>query len=188
MALSSLSLNASAAVNWTATKNVTGANPNSNSSSANEARAALGTGAAGNAANGLNEEYFSITSIAGSGSATIDLSSFTDILGATGIVGVRTKFIQVELLSTTQDSTNGTAASSITIDATVANGLTSQSGTGWLTNATSKFDIPNGGWIQFGCTNANGIAIDSTHKILKVTNNDAGVAAAVKIIVGISTV
>lgn len=193
MALDSLTLNVSAPVNWNAQKNVTGANPNQNASSAVEAKGALGTSAAGNAANGLNEMYYAITTIAASGNTSVDLSSFTDILNAAGIVGVRTKFIQIELLSATQDSTNGTAASSITIDNTVTNALSAQSHSGWFDNGSegaaggSKFTLANGYWLQFGGTNANGVAIDGTHKVIKIVNNDAGVAAAVKFIVGIST-
>lgn len=188
MALDTLTLNGSAPVNWTASKNVTGASPNQNSSSANEAKASLGTAQAGNAANGLNELYYSIQSIVASGSASIDLSTFTDILNAASVVGVRVKFIQVELLSTAQDSVNGTNATSVTIDGTVTNGLTSQSFSGWLVGTVSKIDIPNGAWVQYGLTNANGIAIDSTHKVIKISNNDGSNSAGVKVIVGVSTV
>ena len=188
MALDTLTVNISAPVNWTAGKNVTGAGQNTNSSSANEAKGSLGTAAAGNAANGANEFYFSIQSIAPSGSFSLDLSTFTDILNATGVVGVRVKAIQIELLSTTQDSVNGTNASSITIDGTAVNALLSQSFAGWLSTATAKFDIPNGGWLQFGCTNANGVTVDATHKVLKIVNNDGANAAAVKIIAVPSTV
>lgn len=188
MALDSLTLNVSAPVNWTAAKNVTGANQNTNASSATEAKGALGTATAGNTPNGLNELYFSIQSIVASGNISIDFSTFTDILNAAAVVGVRIKFIQVELLSTTQDSVNGTNASSILIDATVVNALIAQANSGWLTTATSGFVIPNGGWLQFGCTNASGVVVDATHKVLKINNNDGANAAAVKIIVGVSTV
>lgn len=187
MALDSLTLNIAAPVGWTAQKNVTGASPNTNNSSANEAKAQLGTAAAGNAANGLNELYFSIQNIVASGSVSIDFSTFTDVLNAAAVVAVRVKSIQIELLSVGQDSVNGTAASGVTVDATVVNGLSSQAGSGWL-QAAGKLDIPNGSWVSFGCTNANGIAVDATHKVLKITNLDAGVAAAVKVIVGLSTV
>lgn len=188
MALDTLTTSLSAPVNWTAGKNVTGANQNTNSSSASEAKATLGTAAAGNAANGANEFYFSIQSIVASGSFSLDLSTFTDILNATGVVAVRVKAIQIELLSTAQDSVNGTNASSITIDATAVNALISQSFSGWLSTATSKFDLANGFWIQFGGTNANGVAVDGTHKVIKINNNDGSNAAAVKIIVIPSTV
>ena len=188
MALDTLTLNIAAPVNWNAQKNVTGANANQNASSATEAKGALGTAAAGNAANGLNELYFSIQSISASGTLALDFTSFTDILNAAGIVGARFKFLQIELLSTAQDSVNGTAASSITIDATVANALGSNSNTGWLQGgASTKLDIPNGGWISFGCTNAGGVVIDSTHKSLSIKNNDGSNAAGVKIVAGIST-
>lgn len=189
MALDSLVLNGQAGISWTAQKNVTGASANNNSSSVSEAKASLGTAAAGNAANGLNELYFAVLSIAASGNATQDFTSFTDILNATAVVGARIKFIQVGLLSTTQDAVNGTNAASITIDGTATNGFVSQgTNPGWLLNATSGFAIPNGGWVQFGCTNANGVVVDATHKVLKINNIDAGVAAAVKVVVGVSTV
>lgn len=187
MALDSLTLNGSAPVNWTASKNVTGAEANQNNSTATEARASIGTAAANNAANGANELYFALLSVAANSSTSIDLNSFTDILGATGIQAVRTKFIQVELLSAAQDSTNGTNATSITIDGTVSNALLSQSNSGWLANNTSSFVIPNGCWMQFGCPNAAGVAVDNTHKVIKITNNDGAVAAAVKVIAAVGT-
>lgn len=194
MSLDTLTFNGAAPVNWSASKNVTGASPNTNASSANEAKAALGTSAAGNAANGANELYFAILSIAPSGSATIDFTSLTDILAAAGVAAARLKFVQVEALSVAQDSVNGTNATSITIDNTVTNALSAQGHSGWFDNGAegaaggSKFTLPNGAWLQFGMTNANGVTVDATHKVIKITNNDGTNAAAVKLVAVPSTV
>src|SRR5262245_33557169 len=166
---------------WNASKNVSGlTNPNNNTNN-NVKQMAFSLGAA--VAGGVNELYTTLLSIAGGGNASIDLTAITDILGATGISLARVKAIVIRLLSTADDATLGTAASSITIDNTVANALSSQAGSGWFGNAAegaangSKFTIPNGGFLAFGTPGANGVLVDSTHKVIKIVNNDGSVTA-----------
>ena len=182
MGLSSLSYSTQGNGSWTAQKNVTGASPNTNQSSITNAKATLGTQAANNAAGGADELYFSIASIAASGTLSLNLQSLTDILGA-ALNFARVKAIKLQLLSTAQDSVNGTNCSSVSLDTATTNSLTSQSKSGWLNNATSGIDLPNGCYLEFACPNANGITVDATHNILHFTNNDAGNAAAMQITV-----
>ena len=197
MALDTLTATFKAQLGWTAQKNITGSDYSANVNSTTIAKSgSIGTSAANAAAGGSDELYSAVTSLSASSSASIDLSSLTDILGQTSIALVRVKAILIRLLSTTDDSVIGTAASSINIDNTVANALSAQSNTGWFNNAHegtatggagdatgSKFCIPNGGVLSFYTPVAAGVAVDGTHKIIKVTNNDSGVTAKVQITV-----
>lgn len=191
MALSSLTSSFGPSVSWTAAKAITGADYASlaNQSNIQKPAMAVGTAAANNAANGGDELCSSITSVSASSSTSIDLTSLTDILQATGTSLARVKAILIRLLSTTDDATNGTAASSVTIDNTTSNSLSAQSHSGWFDNGSeggvggSKFTIPNGGFLMFGVgvTNTTGVVVDSTHKVIAVHNNDAGVTAKVQV-------
>lgn len=188
MALDSLTSNLLVQLGWNATKNVVGSDytPNTNQSTVKKALS-IGTAVADAAAGGGDELVSFVQTIAASGSASIDLTSLTDILGATGVSLARVKAIVIRLLSATDDTTIGTAAASVTIDNTVTNALSSQSNSGWFSNAAegaangSKFAIPNGGVLAFGTPAAAGVLVDPTHKVVKVTNNDAGLAAKVQI-------
>lgn len=191
MALSTLTSTFGPSVSWTASKTITGSDyaALANTSSILKPSMAVGTAAANNAANGGDELTSSITSVSASSSASIDLTSLTDILQSSGVSLARVKAILIRLLSTTDDPTNGTAASSVTIDNTTSNSLSAQSHSGWFDNGSegaaggSKFTIPNGGFLMFGVgvTNAAGVLVDSTHKIIAVHNNDAGVTAKVQV-------
>ena len=77
---------------------------------------AFGT-AAGNAASGGGDEVFSFQqTIAGGGSATINLQAMTNLLQQASVSIARVKGYQIRLLSTTDDSTiTAPAASSITV-------------------------------------------------------------------------
>lgn len=139
------------------------------------------TGAA--VANGANQAYSAITSIGAGSSTTIDLSAaLTNIVGSSTATFARLKAILIELVSTAQDSTNGTACTSITFGAAASNQfITQSSGRGFLGTTTSTHDVPNGGFYAFGVDNAAGVLVDSTHKSLKILNNDGAVPAAVRI-------
>lgn len=140
----------------------------------------LGTSAANNAAGGADEAFLFLVSIAGSGNASIDLTSITDLLGQTGVTLARVKHLRIQLLSAADDAVNGTAAASVTVGDSGTNDLVTQSGgVGWLSTAASKMDVPNGGYMEFGVGNDHGVLVDSTHKIIYLANNDAGLAAKV---------
>ncbi len=140
-------------------------------------RYSYGTAAANAAVGGSNEAALFITSVAGSGSATIDFTSVTDLLNTAAVSLARIKAIWFCLLSAALDSVNGTAATSVTLGNNSGNDWISQSHTGWLASAASVMDVPNGGSVGFCTSSAGGILVDNTHKIEKVTNNDTVVAA-----------
>lgn len=137
------------------------------------------TGAGANAINQGNTKLYSISA---SSSTTIDLSAaITNFVNSSTATFTRVKIIIIRLLSTTDDSVNGTAAASITFGNAASNQFVSQSGSGFLLSTTGTYDVPNGGGHAFWCSNANGVVIDGTHKSLKILNNDAGVAATVEL-------
>jgi hypothetical protein len=178
-ALSSLTSTLLLQIGWTAQKNLTGDNyaPNSNQSTL-RLSSSVGTTAANAAVGGGDELASSIVSIAGAGTATIDLTAMTEITGATGISFARVKGILFRLLNATLDATNGTAAASVTLGNNAANDFISQAGSpGYLGSATSTLVIPNGGAAAFAFPAANGVVVDATHKLIKVTNNDPTLSA-----------
>jgi hypothetical protein len=135
----------------------------------------------GNVALGVNEIYSSITSISSSSNTTLDLTALTDLINVASINMARVKAIVIQLLSATDDSINGTAASYITVGNNNTNDLVSQSGSGWLNDVTSSIDIPNSGFLAFAVGNAAGVAVDATHKLIKIANADGALAAAVQV-------
>lgn len=142
-----------------------------------------GTGTGANQANQVAVHVYNVTA---SSSTSVDLSAaVTNVVNAGTATFTAINVILIQLLSSTAasgnyDATNGTACTSITIDGTVSNGFLSQSGTGWLTNNTSKIDIANGqGLALWGDQSTMPIA--STYKILKLVNNDSVNAANVQI-------
>lgn len=138
------------------------------------------TGAA--VANAINQVTSRIYSVAGGGTTTIDLTAaIRNVVNDSTATLARIKGFLVRLLSTTDDATNGTAASSITLGNSGANDWTSQSGSTGFGSATSVFTVKNGSWMGFGNDDANGTVIDATHKNLKIANNDGAVAAAVEL-------
>jgi len=134
-------------------------------------------------ARGANQQMAKIISVTAGGSTTIDLSAaFTNIVNASNATFARIKGIRISLLSPTDDSVNGTLASSITIGNNGSNDFISQSGNrGWLGSAASVFDLANGNDVCWKTVSANGVLVDATHKIIKITNNDGAVAAAVMV-------
>jgi hypothetical protein len=147
---------------------------------------------------GSDELVASLVTLTASGGGTPSLSlNLTALNGAAGqptdVCGqtvnfARVKAIRIQLLNTAQDPTNGTSCSSITIDNTVANALSAQSHSGWFDNAGeattagSKFTLTSGARLTYEAANAAGLVVDGTHKIIKLTNNDAVNAAAIRVV------
>lgn len=188
MAIDNLTASLTAAATWTAQKNQTGTDyPPLGSSGTISKKLTMGTAAVNNTAGGADEFVSFLQTLLNSASASIDLTNLTDIVQASGISLARVKGIMIRLLSTTDDATYGTASNSVLVDGTVTNALSSQSNTGWFGNAGegtangSRVVIPNGGFLAFGTPAALGVLVDGTHKIIKVTNQDAGVPAKVQI-------
>lgn len=127
----------------------------------------------GNLANGVNVVYSALLTIAASGSTTIDLTSITEVLGSSKAFA-RIKAVIIQLLSTADDSTNGSACSGITVGnaASTPNKLFMHAG-------TDTFDLANGDIIAWGTGAAAGIVVDSSNKGIKIVNNDGAVGAKV---------
>jgi hypothetical protein len=130
-----------------------------------------------------NQYYRALLSIAGGGNTTIDLTSFANAVGDAASSFTRVKAVRIRLLSTADDATNGSAASSITVGNNAADDWTSQGGSGGFGTAASTFVVPNGGFFEFGVPNTAGIPVDATHKIIKIANNDGAVAAKVEVMI-----
>jgi hypothetical protein len=187
--LDSLTATFTTQIGWTAQKNIVGSDysPNSNASTIKKTLT-VGTSIANASAGGGDELYSFVTSLAGAASASIDLTAFADILNQSAALLARAKVIIIRVLSVADDAVIGTAATGVLVDATVANALVSQSGSGWFKAVTSTFDIPNGGVLAFGTPAAAGVLVDGTHKVIKVTNNDGAVTLKCQItVVGGST-
>lgn len=126
-----------------------------------------------NIAAGINEVSSNVLSIPANTSTTLNLQSIGDVMGRT-ISYVRLKNYMFRLLTAAQDSTNGTACSSITIgnSASFPNGLAF----GGVTNTQT---INNGGGIMYDDPGATGIAVSVTANNVKIVNNDLSNAAGV---------
>ncbi len=168
---------------WSAIQTLAGAGPSVNNvQSSTQFTGKSNYTATGATANKCNQVSSKVFSVAASLTTTIDLSAaFTNVVGSTTATWKRIKAVHIQLLSVAQDSANGTACSSITIGNNVSNNWISQSHSGWLGSATSVFDLANGQQLSWSTDNAGGVVVDNTHKILLLTNNDVGVAAAVNI-------
>jgi hypothetical protein len=188
MALDSLTATLTAQLGWTAQKNVVGSDYSANvNASTIKKSLAVGTSAANAAVGGADELYSAVTSLTASASASIDLTAIADILNQAGISLARVKGILIRVLSATDDNVIGTAAVGVVIDGTVTNALSSQSNSGWFSNAAegaaggSKLTVPNGGFVAFGTPSAGGVVVDATHKVIKITNLDGAVTAKCQI-------
>lgn len=174
MALSSLTFKSTVNISINAQNNLTPTNlgPVQNSSNLSKVNS-LGTAAADAAVGGADEVFSYIISIAGSGTATLDLTNQTDVLNVASVSLARVKDVQFQLLSTTDDTVNGTTCTSVTMGNNGSNDWVSQSHNGWFLTNTSNFDLPNGSLMRFSTPSATGNVVDSTHKIIKFTNNDS---------------
>src|SRR4051794_11020707 len=126
MALDSLTFNFAPTVNWSAKKNLTGTDYGAvqNSSNITKPTITIDKTIANASAGGGDTMVSFIQSVAASGTATIDLSSVTDVINQAAQAFVRLKYIEFRLLSATDDTTNGTAATSVTIGNAATNANT----------------------------------------------------------------
>jgi hypothetical protein len=128
-----------------------------------------------NVANGVNEIYSKLITIAGGGNTTIDLRSITDVLG-TALVFARLKGYAVWNLSTTDDADNGGSASSITVGNATANQNKLNMGA-----VTHTFEVQNGAIQAYFTPKAAGITVDASSKDVKIVNNDGSNSAKILI-------
>lgn len=128
----------------------------------------------GSGAGAVNIISAFIQAISASSGATINLQSLTDVLGATVTSMTKLKEYLFCLLNATQDSVNGTAAASVAIGNAGSNQCPLA-----MSSTTTTYTVNNGGNWAHGDPGASGITVSSTVKNVLVTNNDAGLAAAV---------
>lgn len=135
----------------------------------------LTSATANSAAGGGDLAYGTVLSIAGSGTTTLDLRSLTDLANRATQAFGRYKFLLFALLSTAQ---GGTACSSVTVGNAASNAHQL-----FLGGDTMTFTLENGDAILNVKTSAAGKVVDGTNKSVLITNNDAGVAAEVLVII-----
>jgi len=134
------------------------------------------------AAGGGDQAMAQVLAIAPSGSATIDLTTFSNVANQAASVFARVKYLMIRLLSTGDDS-QGTACVGIQVSPGATNGWT-----GVFLNATSTLVLGNGDVFKWETQKAAGVTVDATHKTITITNVDASLAAKVQVIaVGGST-
>lgn len=177
MPIDTLTASVGLTINWTAQDNLTGTDYGSvENSSTIQKKLSVAATVANAVAGGADEVVSYLLTIAGGGSADVDLTDLTNVLQQAASFA-RLKQIIIRLLSTTDDNTNGTAATSITVGNASANGAALFMGA-----VTHTITIPNGGFIAFGTPAAAGLVITaSTADILKIANNDGSVAAKVQL-------
>lgn len=135
----------------------------------------------GTGAGQANLVYGNYLSIAPSGNTSIDLSSLVDVLGRT-TNWTKLKAVHFWLVSTADDSTYGSACSSVTIgNGTNPNGM-------FLSVNTTTFVLNNGEQLAWSTGSAGGITVDGSNKTIKIVNNDGAVAAKVCVVLfGVGT-
>jgi hypothetical protein len=124
----------------------------------------------GTGAGNVDRRYLAQATITASGSLTINLSSFLDSFNNSGAF-LRVKSIYVEL-------TKNTAAVSILVGGAASNQFVN-----WITPATAQVRVRNGMVFFLGdAQDAVGYVVTpTTGDQLKITNEDAGLAAAVNV-------
>lgn len=183
MAIDSLTGSFSLTISWTAQDTLTGADYNPITNAGNIRKSYnYGTANGNNTASGADQLVSYLISISGGGNTTVDLTSLTNILQQDASFG-RLKGYGVRLLSTTDDSTNGTNCTSVT----VGNAASNQQNLNLGTNCTMT--VYNGGCQSyFGPLAAGFSTVDSTHKDLLIVNDDSTNTAKVQLtLVGGST-
>jgi hypothetical protein len=137
----------------------------------------------GNTAGAMNEVATNIVSITSGGSFTIDLTNLTDVLGYTGVTLVRLKEFLFWLLSTTDDTVNGTACTSVSIGGAAANPNQLDLG-----STTATRILLNGDATVYATKSAAGLTVSTTAKSITITNLDGAHAAGVLYHLGGATV
>lgn len=131
----------------------------------------LTSGTAIGSAGGANMAHVQEYTIAGAGTATIDLKVLDLIDERTAQALTAYKFLFFWLLPTAK---GGTAASGVTIGNATTNAHQL-----FLGGDTMTFQLDNDGWIMNKVGVSAGKVVDATNKSVLITNNDAGVAAHV---------
>jgi hypothetical protein len=135
----------------------------------------------GTGPNKANELYVNVVVIGAGESATIDLTNVVNPAGeAVSFSTVQGLYLQ--LLSESDDSTNGTNCSSVTVFAANADAFQA-----FLTGTAQSVKLSNGDFIAWA-TQTAGVAIQSNSKNLFIQNNDSvNIAAVAVVVAGLGT-
>jgi len=175
MAISTLNVTTSQGQNWNAQNTITGLSSTTGNAGANTKSQTYSNATANNALGGADEYFNFLITIAGSGNATIDLTNLIDILQTAAVSLARLKSFQFQLLNLNDDPVNGTLCTEITIGDAASNAQPLNIG------ATGTYIMFTGGsWSYFDQT-AGGFTVSSSLKNIKIVNNDASHAAAVRV-------
>lgn len=183
-ALSALSSTITIGATWNAQLDITGTDyPPVSQGTTITKRRSNGTRVANASAGGANQLGSFITTVAGSGAATVSLNSYTDILQRSGTLIVRLKGYIIRLLSVVDDSVNGTACTSITVGGAASNACPLEMGAGSFT-----FNVKNGGVHAHTDDSAEGmVAVSAGACNVKFLNNDTVGAAVQSTFIGATT-
>lgn len=183
MAIGTLTVTVSQIQRWNAQNSPSGSIAPITNGSQNSLQQDYGTGSANNTLGGADEYFNFLLTLTASSSSTVDLTAMTNVLAQATVSIARIKAFQFQLLSVAQDSVNGTACSSISI----GNAATNQQLLN-LNATSSLYTVYTGGSWSYSDQTAGGFVVDGSHLNLKFLNNDAGVAAKIRIqIVGGTT-
>lgn len=175
-ALTSLNYNQKVSPSWTAALAVMGLTNNTANANNKQRAYSLSSAVANAVAGGADTIYAVVSTIAASGTLTIDLTSFADIMGRTGTSMARLKAYHIRLLDVTDDAAIVAQATSVTVGGGANAHRLNQ------TLNTTTFDLGPGESQEWITPGAAGIVTDGTHKNVKVLNNDATNAAKVLVI------
>ncbi len=137
------------------------------SSSLKKSKKTLSNAAAAASAYGIDTMLVNQFAIAASGTLSIDLTSYVDIVGQTAQSMARVKAVFAWLFSTEDDPTVTSPASSVSFGA----GST-PADLFFGTSATDTFKLKPGEMLSWWTPTATGVAVSGSHKIVLGTNND----------------
>ncbi len=123
----------------------------------------------------INLVYSKIVTLGTSANTTLNLTSLQGVDGST-INFARVLAWCIRLLSATDDPTNGTACSGITVGNAVSNAFLFNT---WSAAATQV--LGNGEGMAFASPNAAGYTVGGSNENVKLANNDGAVTAAIEI-------
>lgn len=124
-------------------------------------------------ANQANRAYLTLLTLAAGANTALNLQSLTDQLNLS-LNMTRVKGILAWLPSVSDDSTNGSNATSVLVGQASANAaLAGNASIGGMLDGTSPgVRVFNSGFITLCNPTANGTPIDATHNQLKILNED----------------
>jgi hypothetical protein len=130
------------------------------------------------AAYGINALYAKVSDIAASGTLTIDLNSFTDVAGQSGVAMARLKAFYILNLASTEDSTITWTPGGIA----VGGAGTNPHGLIFSDAASDKVTLMGGEAFEWWTPTGAGRTVSSTVKNVLITNSDSSNLARVAVL------